>query len=308
MFGTYGVSMFFILSGYSLAHAYGRRFSGGLDAAIVGAYFRRRFARLAPLFGSVVLLSLAGRALAGRWPDPLPVLANLLLVFGLYDPAATPVVGGWSIGVEVVFYILFPLATVFRARALWMIVVAVLLTTWISVDLQRHASLEQGWSSYVLPANQWVFFVAGIFLRLGLRSPRPAMRETSPTLRSRALVAAVVALLFGAMLLAGAGASELALVTGWRRAVLVVASIAIVAALGTWPINGAWAAVATWLGGLSYPLYLLHPLVFFGLRRWIDVGSALQLAGLFVLSVVLATIVDRALDAPLQRKLKAAGW
>jgi len=307
MFGTYGVSMFFILSGYSLAHAYGAAFDAHLNAARVGGYFRRRFARLAPLFGAVVLLSVAGRWLAGKPPEPFSLLANLSLGFGFYNPADTPVVGGWSIGVEVVFYVLFPVAVLLRRGALTIVLLAVFLTAWISHDLQRYPSLAQGWHNYVQPSNHWLFFCAGIYSRLF--APAPAATAPARKLMDNGVFRLVaIGGILAAMVVAGNGATELELVTGWRRAVLVVASIAIVAALATWQISG-WAAYAcTLLGGLSYPLYLLHPLIFLAAPRWAELGSWLALVGLFALALGLAVFVDRAIDNPMQRRLKASGW
>lgn len=102
MFGTYGVAVFFVLSGCSLAYGYAERFSEGIQAAALLDYFKRRFTRLAPLFATVVLLSLVGKLfLTGKSVDPFVVVGSLLLFFGVVNPAATPVIGGWSIDIEV---------------------------------------------------------------------------------------------------------------------------------------------------------------------------------------------------------------
>ena len=69
MFGTYGVSVFFVLSGYSLAHAHERHFCSGLDGERLQAYFKRRFGRLAPLFA--VAISFAGKVLVTGKPVEL---------------------------------------------------------------------------------------------------------------------------------------------------------------------------------------------------------------------------------------------
>lgn len=94
--GTYGVSVFFVLSGYSLAHAYGARFANGIEADAILRYARRRIGRLLPLFSVILIASLAGRIISGA------------------EPALSPVIGGWSIGIEVVFYVAFPLLLALR--------------------------------------------------------------------------------------------------------------------------------------------------------------------------------------------------
>ena len=146
VFGTYGVSVFFILSGYSLAHAYDGDFPGRIESRPLMAYFRRRIGRLGPMFVVVVLASLMGKwLLRAQIPAWLPTLANLTLLFGFVNPAVTPVIGGWSIGVEVVFYVAFPLLLVMRDRAKLSLLCAVLFSAWISVDLAQNASLGDGW-------------------------------------------------------------------------------------------------------------------------------------------------------------------
>lgn len=299
MFGTYGVSVFFILSGYSLAHAYGRHFESGLTRAHVQAYFQRRLGRLGPLFAVAVVLSLAGRLLVGgKGLDVYETLANLALLFGFVSPAATPVVGGWSIGVEVVFYVVFPLLLLLRDKARYILVASVFMAAWIARDLQGFGSLSQGWQHYVLPANHAVFFAVGAYMR--------AFDARIGRIGASRLVGLCVLMLV-VMGIAAAGATELQLVTGWRRVVLVAASLAFVGLAARIELNGAMAQVAALFGGLSYPLYLIHPIVFFGVRGHVEMAVPVVL-WLLAFTVVLAIVTDRWLDTPVQRRVKALGW
>ena len=300
LFGTYGVSVFFILSGYSLAHAYDTDFPGRIEPGPLAAYFRRRIGRLAPLFVVVVVATLLGKAvLVGKSIDLLTFIANVTLLFGFANPAATPVVGGWSIGVEVVFYVVFPLLLVLRDRAVAMLAAAVVLTAWVSTDIARAASLPQGWNQYVSPANHWVFFCAGVYARLHA----PRWRIGVPL----ALAAIGVGLAVAAV--ACLGASELQIVTGWRRALLVLISVAIVMLVGHIPVQGsAMQAISKAMGGASYPLYLVHPLLFFALRGRIEPGAAHWWIGLVASALVLAFLADRYLDSTIQRRIKRLGW
>lgn len=107
--GFAAVTLFFVLSGFVLAHAYtdGARFVGGL-----GRYAAIRVARIYPTHIVTTLLVLW---LASRWYDgmaPTTAVTALVLtsfhawvpdhVFALNFPS-------WSIGVEVFAYLLFPL-------------------------------------------------------------------------------------------------------------------------------------------------------------------------------------------------------
>ncbi len=299
MFGTYGVSVFFILSGYSLTHAYDRFFESGLTRAKVQAYFQRRLGRLGPLFAAAVTLSLAGKLLvSGRDLDGFVTLANLSLLFGFVSPAATPVVGGWSIGVEVVFYVVFPLLLLLRNKAHYIVAASVFMAAWVARDLQSFDTLAQGWQLYVLPANHAVFFAAGAYMR--------AFDTRVAHVGTTALAGLCMALLV-VMGMAAAGASELQLVTGWRRLVLVTASLAFVGLAARLPLESVAARVATLFGGLSYPLYLIHPIVYFSVRDRVEMAVPVVLA-LLALTIALAIITDRWLDTPVQRRVKALGW
>lgn len=301
MFGTYGVSVFFVLSGYSLAYGYAEKFSENIHAENLLDYFKRRFARLAPLFATVVLLSIVGKLfLTGKSIDPFAAIGSLLLLFGVVNPAATPVIGGWSIGIEVVFYLMFPLLVLIKGSARLVVPTAILISAWLSRDLQAYASLEQGWNLYVQPANHWIFFSVGVYIHLldtGIRR--------IPTWALAGLVAVVVVV----MAITAIGASELELVTGWRRLVLVFAALALVAVLAAWQFE--WEAmkrISHVFGGLSYPLYLLHPLVFFAARNRVNTSAPLWCGLLLASTFAMAIAVDRWIDTPIQRKLKKGGW
>ena len=192
----------------------------------------------------------------------------MTLLFGFANPADTPVIGGWSIGIEVVFYVLFPLLMMFRGRAVLMLSAAVLLTVWVSTDLAGAETLSQGWTEYVSPANHWVFFCAGVYARLHVQRRRIGV-SLALAVTGIGLIIAVAACL---------GATELQIVTGWRRALLVPISVALVAMVGQLPIQGrAMYRICTTLGGTTYPLYLVHPLVFFALRGLVVPASIYRL-------------------------------
>ena len=105
--GTYGVYAFFVLSGFALEWAYGTRLH---DPGGLRTYVAARIGRIFPLYTLAALTTAAMTLYARRPVDRSDLLLNVTLTFGLVNPGATStVVGGWSIGIEVVFYALFPL-------------------------------------------------------------------------------------------------------------------------------------------------------------------------------------------------------
>lgn len=301
LFGTYGVSVFFVLSGYSLAHAYCGEFLLGIESVQLGAYFRRRIGRLLPLFVVVLFASCVGKAMrsSANPIEPMTVLVNLTLLFGFVNPAATPVIGGWSIGVEVVFYVVFPLIMLLRNWAAAMLVAATILTAWISTDIAKSSTLADAWSDYVVPANHLLFFCAGVLARLYSTRWHITKGGALTTLFVILVVATATV----------AGATELEMVTGLRRAVLVGLCVALVAVVGRLKVTcSTLRSISNAMGGASYPLYLVHPLIFFGTRRIIDGSGIVGWLTLVVLALFIAIIADRYADIPIQRRIKSFGW
>jgi peptidoglycan/LPS O-acetylase OafA/YrhL len=109
--GWTGVNLFFILSGFVLylPYAQGRREMNGARAAL--AFYRHRFLRLMPLYylAAIVLLiaTYLGSHVGLRWHDVVQLLA-MSFVFERYAfaPGLNPSL--WSIGVEVLFSLSFP--------------------------------------------------------------------------------------------------------------------------------------------------------------------------------------------------------
>jgi peptidoglycan/LPS O-acetylase OafA/YrhL len=301
LLGTYGVSVFFVLSGYSLAHAYDKDFYNRIENDKLRTYFRRRFGRIAPLFLVVVLASYLGKALIGgaNQIEPLTIIANITMLFGFVNAAATPVIGGWSIGIEIVFYVVFPLIMLLRNWSLVVLAAATMLTAWVSAGIANATALEDVWREYVTPANHFLFFCAGMFSRL--YAPLENLSKLNTLILSVALTVAATACILGA--------TELELVTGWRRVILVTLSVVIVAIIGRLSLSGSTLrSICNLMGGVSYPLYLIHPLVFFALSGFIDASEVNWWLALIVIALTAAIIVNQYIDSPIQRRIKHLGW
>ena len=123
-FGSYGVYLFFILSGASLAYTYGHRIEAGKFS--FWSFLKTRYLRLAPLYLLLMLLVLPWKIKqVGATPELLMLyLCNASFLFGFYNPATHALlVGGWSLGIEAIFYLLFPLFMFACRTRLWVWVV-----------------------------------------------------------------------------------------------------------------------------------------------------------------------------------------
>lgn len=103
-----GVPLFFSLSGFVLSYGY-RNKLGDIERII--QFYIRRFYRIAPLFYFSLLVWLTLNILfLGTKPDLQTFILNITFLFGLVPGAHESLVwAGWSIGIEMLFYAIFPL-------------------------------------------------------------------------------------------------------------------------------------------------------------------------------------------------------
>ena len=116
-----GVPLFFAISGFIMVVTSARAF-GSSSAAI--DFMRRRLIRIVPLYWLVTTFALVGilvvPSLSKAPPgDPLYVVASYLFwpyvrLTGDIRPLATP---GWTLNLEMLFYVVFAVSLLFRRRA-----------------------------------------------------------------------------------------------------------------------------------------------------------------------------------------------
>jgi peptidoglycan/LPS O-acetylase OafA/YrhL len=112
-----GIYLFFVLSGYLLARPFIVAFHTGEPLPRLSGYTRNRLLRIVPAFWAVTLLVLI------RFGDQGSTTREVLAVFGFvqtYDegPFTTYMVQGWTLGAEMLFYLLLPVAAIALTRTL----------------------------------------------------------------------------------------------------------------------------------------------------------------------------------------------
>ncbi len=166
--GIYGVQGFFVISGFCFFHLYGEWVFNG---AALRTFYLKRWLRLAPLFYLVVTLNLLFHVKAGPDPSFRMVAENLSLTFGFFHPNHALAVGGWSIGVEVVFYAAFPAMVFFTRRHKSFLYLFAVLLLGASTFWTLHRVLEvEPWNrfhAYVQVLNHaFLFLLGGILAHL----------------------------------------------------------------------------------------------------------------------------------------------
>jgi peptidoglycan/LPS O-acetylase OafA/YrhL len=159
----FGVPLFFVVSGFSLAYGYFGRLHNERELSV---YFTRRFARIAPLFYFVLVLQLINVWFeAGVFYRPIDIALNALFVFNLVPHLADGIVpASWTIGVEMLFYAIFPLAliacrTLFRTALV--LLVSIVVATSTTIDLQPFESQQPSFV-YHNVVSQLPYFIWGL--------------------------------------------------------------------------------------------------------------------------------------------------
>jgi peptidoglycan/LPS O-acetylase OafA/YrhL len=248
------VHLFFVISAFSLYH------SSRYAPARYPAYLVKRFFRIAPLY-YVMLGYVVWRVGFPGWGA---LLANLTFTFNLFPGLEVGIVfAGWSVGVEMIFYLLLPgLLFVLRSRvAFALLFVAATLSSMVLWRVTAgSASLREDFAYYSLLGNLPAF-AAGLFAYRTFMAMDARPRRAGA---NAGLAAAFVVLLALAVI------DPLEL--HWRSSGLYFAVWALpFATLCLWqalyPSRLMRSAAAQWLADRSFSIYLLHPIVLVVFQR-----------------------------------------
>lgn len=264
-YGGSGVTLFFIISGFSMCLSWKRHAAA---ASPVKSFYINRLARIAPLFYFWLILSIARDAAfkgAAGHHGAVEVGANALFLFNLYEPFQFGIVwASWTIGVEMLFYALFPFIkragfdTLAKTSLLLVLSMAVIALTRGFVEDTGHLAqpFARTWFD-----NVGFFFVLPIFL-MGvvtyhlheLLLPKLAASGQWPTM----LLLGTALLTLGLLVVyrpPGAFWYYVA-AAGYALLLLGCAAWSRTRAIGRW---------ASYLGRISYSLYLNHPSLVYAL-------------------------------------------
>lgn len=299
--GIYGVSMFFVLSGLSMAAGYNGFMRDGRSAI---RFFVRRIFRIWPLLWvAVAAVTLGGLMLKGKPVDWPLVMLNITTLFGFVRPGAYINTGAWSIGNEMVYYALTPalLAAYDRKLAYGNALVAASVAVGLYFAFQAigtHATLASQWQTYINPMNNLYLYATGVALYYNTNR-----RALGAAAACTMLVAAMAAFLWYPV------AGDLVhIVTGVERVVFSMASILLVLSFyGITSSPTAWISrPLVTLGLATYGVYLLHPIVYQAVELSIrglgwSKAPLVTIALTVVLTIAIAIALYACLEAPFIR-------
>lgn len=298
--GVYAVSVFFIISGMALAHTYSFRLHARTGAW--KAFLRKRIFRIFPLLWLATAATLLLDEVQRPWTQ---ILLNFSGMFGFVDASKDIATGAWSIGCELTYYALFPLLLWLgenrksRFLALWMLLTAVGLGRgFVWPFYAENTDQAVWWPSYTQAIYHLWFFMSGMALSIF----QPVLR-TLPMYYWKGVLGVGVA----AFVWKSIGNHPVELVWGFNRVELSLFTLMIAAGwcLGFGRFQGISHRVFAWLGGVSYSLYLLHPLVYRVCKaanvRWFDAPVEYLLAAAVLLSLLISHLSYQWLEKPAMR-------
>lgn len=274
----FGVTLFFLLSGFVIYRPFARAALAGATRPATGPFYARRLARILPAYWVVVIVTLAGLSLRTARPADWFAYLTLTQTYTGHnlDPSLTQM---WTLSVELCFYAVVPLLAAVglrMGRGSWTpaqrqlrAIAALFLISAVANLVGNETSARLHDSLIWLPANlDW--FALGMFLAVVSALPPGRPQRWVATVREVATNGGTCWVLGGLILwiatLPIAGSRSLVLPTGWewtiKHYLYAVAALVLLLPLTVGPEPGFAGFLRRGplrhLGTISYGIYLWH--------------------------------------------------
>ncbi|HUC81454.1 MAG TPA: acyltransferase [Flavisolibacter sp.] len=302
--GQYGVQLFFVVSAYTLMASF---YSRSGEPSQTRNFFIRRFFRIAPMYYLAIVYftfqnfvgfeTIANGSMLAKIPGGR-LFSNIFFLNG-FNPywINNYVPGGWSIAIEMTFYLLLPLLcrVIKNANAALVLFAVSTLFATLLEQLLHHTFLHNNEYLFYYFPNQLPVFSLGIFAYF-------VVRDGLPTLPLRTVA------LLGFMVLVysfAAFSKHISLSIGYAIFLILLANK---------PHKLVANRILTETGKVSFSMYLVH----FAIMHWMfvwhwqqlftvnDAASAVlnfvcSFALLFILSFAISTLLYRCVELPFQQ-------
>lgn len=289
LLGGSGVTLFFIVSAFSLAYTMPRHLLS--DAPLISFYMSRAF-RILPLFYLMIAFTIVLHfCVWGVATSPSDVVLNVVTTFNLVPGKQEGIVwASWTIGVEILFYLVFPVlyfrlpCTAGRAAAVIGAISVALLFRELVTLLQPQFETTRFLNFSIV--TQFPVFLLGM---LGLSVYEWLIEKPWRTWVGQGL------------LFAGVG-SLAAVIGGWcvvlgssQLYLIGFSYLLILVGISAWPTAVMVNSATRFLGTISYSIYLSHPPIVYFLgpvyQRIYSFTGVIELAFALCLAVSLIVIL-----------------
>lgn len=266
--GRLAVFLFFSLSAYTMHKVYHQHFKTALTLISLKSFYINRVARIIPLLALISFMQLIYELLVNK--SFIASIAQFILTatgaFSLSAPGSiASAVGAWSLGIEIFFYLIFPVLCIY-ANSLSLkrlIIVASLITILqlISTILTFEVySYTNYWSHYILPLTFSGYFAWGfVGARINFKSEKLGLLALT-IIMFIIWMSSLVPVHWYAIL-------------SWPGALFLPPIFGLlIAIISSWEPANILSVFFRYIGDLSYSLYLVHPLIYFTLTRlfWLE--------------------------------------
>ncbi|MDD3323411.1 MAG: acyltransferase [Paludibacter sp.] len=260
--GLYGVTVFFIISGLSMALVYSKYIN---SFTTIFTYFVRRIFRIWPLMWLCVGLVVMENYVKSGNIDGWLIINNITTVFAFIDHDGYLCTGAWSVGNEIVYYTLTPIFIYtynlnIKLGNLMLFFIFIISCIYSGLVISPNLSLGNQWNAYIHPLNNLFFYVSGIsffynFSQLNLK------RSVTVFI---ILIASLIFILYPV------SGDLVFLIQGSNRLVFSLASLLLV--FGFYKLyfndkNNLISKIFEEFGVWSYGIYLFHPIVYLYLNH-----------------------------------------
>ena len=259
--GGYGVTLFFVISAFTLCLSIDNRKD---ESNKTIKFYLRRFFRIAPLFYFMLIVHLLNNYLSyNHLFSRKEILLNISFLYNFYPLGAESIVwAGWTIGVEMIFYLLLPLVFV-KVRNFQTSVVFILISLLIS-HIYRYAielslTLDKKVVDkylYISFINQLPVFAIGITCYFVYRYIYPKIKVNNKFLSVLWL------LVFAMLFLSGVGQIGF-LNKSYYLYYVAISFSALIIALAINSSKLIVNRITRFYGKISYSTYLVHPLIIY---------------------------------------------
>lgn len=254
-YGTYGVVVFFALSGFLVGGIALRAMSSGPSLRSIGTFLVRRWMRTVPLYYAAILLFLAATPPSTDWLHHVLSYATFTQNFASDMPSDRWFATSWSLTVEEWFYLGLGTAGLGLARLVRPGVAA-----WCCVVILVGMPTLLRWA---LPSQMWFAYADVLWfdcIAFGLALARIVSRWRIPVAASVLLAGAGA--WCGWTVLAGRLLLPAVLFVTLMPSTMATSAVLLIPLALHWKSGRGWpATVVRWISTRSYGLYLFHPVV-----------------------------------------------